>query len=183
MFESEEQVQDQENKKKPQYETTLCPRCGRISPVTLGYTLVACWRCAMTGANRIGAGEARESELYDWPATIANLKIMLRASKEKAVAFKLDISESHLSEVKHGLRPMPKEVLKLIRSNWPGALKTAQKAGEDQATEKPQDGPNSQKPAIPVQVCQTPVFGKNIPLKNNKFQDQKSKSVTSQRQG
>ena len=179
MSESEEQVQGRKNEKKPQYETTLCPRCGRISDVSVGNTLVACWRCAMFGSDRIGIGDAKESELYDWPATIASLKEILRVSKEKQVAYRLDISESHLSEVKHGLRPMPKEVLKLIRSKWPGALKTAQKTGEDQATEKPQDGPNSQKPAIPVQVCQTPVFGKNISLKNNKFQDQKSRSVTS----
>ncbi len=46
------------DKKKPQYETTLCPKCGRISEVTAGNTLIACYRCAMSGAVRIGEGEA-----------------------------------------------------------------------------------------------------------------------------
>ena len=111
------------DKKKPQYETTLCPKCGRTSKVTAGNTLIACCRCAMSGASRLETGEVKESGLYDWPVTIEALKEAMGVSNETQVAIKLGLSKKNLSDVKHGLRPMPKEVLKLIRESWPSVLR------------------------------------------------------------
>ena len=94
----------------------------------------------MFGADRTESVEAKESGLYDWPMTIKSLKEALAVSKEKQVAFKLGISDSYLSDVKQGIRPMPKEALKLIREKWPAALKTVQadriNAGEVKGSER-----------------------------------------------
>lgn len=139
---------------KPQYETTLCPKCGRISEVTEGNTLIACCRCAMSGAVRIGTGEAKENGLYDWPATIEALKDAMGVTKERQVAIKLGLSKSHLSEVKHNLRPMPKEILKLIRELWPSVLR------DRRAAQAAQDGPSGPKSDVPARVVAAPpVFG------------------------
>lgn len=180
MSETEEQVQGRKNEKKPQYETMLCPRCGRVSDVSVGNTLVACWRCAMFGVDRLKTGEAKESEIYDWPATIEALKEAMGVSKESQVAFKLGIVKSFLTQIKHSLRPMPKEALKLIREKWPDALKTAQTTREYQATEKAQDGPEFSKNGPPARVVATPRVLLNKTSNENKdLQDQKSRSLTS----
>lgn len=169
--------------KKPQYETTLCPRCRRISYVSEGNTLVACWRCAMFGSDRIRVGDVKESELYDWPATIEALKEAMKVTRGSRIAIELGISASDLSKVKHGLRPMPKGILKSIRRKWPDTLKTVHADEEAQVAEKPQDSEKLAKkdPAARV-VATTPIFAKNIPIKNNELQDQKKGSVTPSRE-
>ncbi len=166
---------EKEKTRKPQNEMAVCPKCRRISEVTAGMTLAACWRCAAFGADRIETGDARESELYDWPATIDALKEAMKLTRESRLAIELGISAPDLSKVKHGLRPMPKGVLKSIRKKWPDALKAVQAVEESQATEKPQDSEKLAKkgPAARV-VATTPIFAKNIPIKNSELQDQKN---------
>ena len=107
----------------------------------------------------------------------------MKVTRESRIAIELGISASDLSKVKHGLRPMPKGILKSMRRNWPDALKTVQAVEESQATEKPQNSEKLAKkdPAARV-VATPPIFAKNIPIKNNELQDQKTGSVTPSRE-
>lgn len=152
------------DKKKPQYETTLCPKCGVTSEVTSGNTLIACCRCAMSGASRLWAGEVKENGLYDWPATIKALKEAMGASKERQVAFFLGIDDNDLSKVKRGLRPMPKKALQLIRERWTEALKTVQSHVGVQAAEKPQDEFKAEAARV---VAKPPFFARLISNENS----------------
>lgn len=118
----------------------------------------------MSGAARLGAGEVKESgRLYDWPATIGALKGVMGASKDKHVAWELNLGTSFFAQIKHGLRPMPKEALQMIRERWPEALKTIQASKEGQAVEEPQDGPKVETARV---VATTPVLLKKFPTKN-----------------
>lgn len=156
------------NGKRPRYEPAACPKCGHIEQVTAGMTLAACWRCAMSGAVRVGLGEARESELYDWPATIQALKEAMGVSKERQVAFKLGLQKTNLAAIKRGIRPMPKEALKLIRKTWPDALKIMHDAGEAQNNETANKGLKFAKKAAPARVVATPLLFDNKIFNKNK---------------
>jgi hypothetical protein len=100
---------------------TECPKCGRLSPVTKGATLVACWRCANGASENLDAERSRESAQYDWAATLKNIG---RASRrtQKVVAILLKMSPAALTLVKQGKRSMPDESMNIIKKNYPDCL-------------------------------------------------------------
>jgi len=102
------------NMKTRQYEMTRCPRCGNEEEVTKGALLVACWRCAMCGADSIESKRLSEQREYDWRATLSNIKKAERI-KTKEIAWRLKIRPDVLSAVKASKRSMPKQALDLVK--------------------------------------------------------------------
>jgi hypothetical protein len=100
---------------------TECPRCGRLSPVTKGATLVACWLCTHVGTAKVDVERARESAEFDWGASLAAI-CKQEGISQKSLAYRLGIAPSVLTMVKADKRPMPAKTMSIIRGKYPECI-------------------------------------------------------------